>query len=386
MQAESTDSQIEQTRFNQPAHSSSRSGGVAASVWLGGLLLLLILAVVLFNLLRSAPGFTLIVRGATQGSDVFIDKVRYGVAQADGTLRVAGLKAGRQRSVRVAHEGYADFNTSVSGENGKELTIVAQLRPASTAALPPEIDYKGAMVLVAAGEFVMGDDRSGQPNESPAHRVTLPDFYIDKFEVTNEQYRNYCAEKNCTPPDPWWQARYFADEKNRKLPVIGVSWEDAAAYAAWAGKRLPTEEEWEKAAAWDAQAARRRKWPWGDVFQAWRANVGRHMPAEAGQRREGASYYGAQDMAGNVIEWVDAPYQPYEGNAVPGEPYGANVRILRGGHFESSPDDTRTARRIYWKPEFTANYREWLTGFRCAVSATDAGLQQHLSGAVAAQK
>lgn len=350
-------------------------------VWVGaGAVLLLVVAAVLFNLLRSEPGFTLIVRNAAPGSDVYVDKVRYGVTQADGTIRVAGLKAG-QRVVRVAHEGFADFSTTVNGEDGAQRTIVAQLRPVSADSLPGEIDYNGTMVLVPAGEFVMGDDSSVNDNEKPAHKVALPDFYIDKFEVTNEQYKKFCDETKRDPPiNPWWDGQYFT--KYPRLPVLGVSWSDAAAYAAWAGKRLPTEEEWEKAATWDAKAQSRRSWPWGDARQPWRAVLGKSRPAPIGQTPTGASPYGAQDMAGNVLEWINAFYQPYAGNTTTDPNYGTQYRVARGGHFGSGLDDARTARRFYSQPEFTAadmQQRSWLIGFRCAVAADDTALQEHLS-------
>ena len=381
MQANSTEPQIEQTRFNRLVRGSNRSGIGAASVWLGGLLLLLILAIILFNLLRGAPGFTLVVRGAAQGSDVYVDKVRYGAAQADGTIRIEGLKAGQPRAVRVAHEGYADFTANVSGEDGEVHTIVAQLRPASTAALPPEIDYNGAMVLVGAGEFIMGDNSSPYAEEKPEHRVSLQDFYIDKFEVTNGPYKKFCdATGRAYPPNPRWHDQYF--EKYPQMPVVGVRWDDAAAYAAWAGKRLPTEEEWEKAAAWDAKAGRRRRWPWGDAFQARGANLSARMPIEVGKRPAGASYYGAQDMAGNVAEWVDAYFQPYAGNTTPNDNYGKQLRVARGGHFLLSGDNARTASRFSDERDSTAAtgaQPDWLTGFRCAVGANDAALQEYLS-------
>jgi formylglycine-generating enzyme required for sulfatase activity len=349
-------------------------------VWVAlGAVALTFVAAVLFNLLRGEPGFTLVVRGAAQGSDVYVDQVRRGVSQADGTIRVAGLKPG-QRAVRVAHDGYTDFNTTVSGEDGAVRTIVAQLRRANTDALPSEIDYNGAMVLVPAGEFVMGDDNA-HDNERPAHRVALPAFYIDKFEVTNEQYKKFCDETGHNfPTNPWWDGQYFT--KNPRLPVLGVSWNDATAYAAWARKRLPTEEEWEKAAAWDAKAQRKRQWPWGDARQRGRAVLGMNRPAPIGQTPTGASPYGAQDMAGNVLEWVDAYYQPYAGNPTTEPTYGTQYRVARGGHFGSSLDDARTARRFYSQPEFTAAdvaKRSWLIGFRCAVAADDAALQEHLS-------
>ena len=156
-------------------------------VWLlaGGFLFFIFVGVGVgvFIYLNWDPGFTMIVRGAPPGSDVYVDNISRGVTSADGSIRVPGLKPGK-RLVRVSHEGYADFNTSVTGKD-RDVSIVAQLVPTETkASLPSPIDYNGPMVLIPAGEFVMGDD-SHNPEERPAHKVTLPDFYIDKFEVTN---------------------------------------------------------------------------------------------------------------------------------------------------------------------------------------------------------
>src|SRR5947209_8261703 len=161
--------------------------GIPVWVWIIPVFLfLIVVAFVLFFILLRSPGFTMVVRGAPPGSSVFVDNVSRGVTSGDGSINVPGLKAGK-RVVRVAHDGYTDFNTSVSGNDGEVKTVIAQLVPAGqqeAAGLPKEIDYNGPMVLVNAGEFVMGDDNH-QPDETPAHKLTLPDFYIDRFEVTN---------------------------------------------------------------------------------------------------------------------------------------------------------------------------------------------------------
>ncbi|HEX8096552.1 MAG TPA: SUMF1/EgtB/PvdO family nonheme iron enzyme [Pyrinomonadaceae bacterium] len=345
-----------------------------------GVILLGAIAAALFFLLGS-PGFTMVVVGAPPGSDIFVDNVRRGVTAPDGTIKVPDLKAGK-RLVRVSHAGYEDFNTTVTGKDGETKRVPVTLTQAGAEpkpqGLPTEIDYNGAMVLVAAGEFVMGDD-DHNAEEKPAHKVTLPDFYIDKFEVTNEQYRKFCgATKRAFPSNPWWDEKYAG---NPRMPVVGVSFADATAYAQWAGKRLPTEEEWEKAASWGPDAQKKRQWPWGETGEQGRGTVGANHPTPAGQNSGGASAYGAQDMAGNVLEWVNAFYQPYTGNTASDPNFGTTNRVVRGGHFKSSVEDARTARRFYAPPEFTAaekKERSWLIGFRCAVSADDPKLQEKL--------
>lgn len=342
-----------------------------------GLFLFLIVSVVLIlYLTRSEPGFTMIVRGAPPGSTVFVDTKNRGVTSADGSIRVTGLKSGR-RIVRVSHEGYTDFNTSVVGKDGEEKSIDAQITRVKKSD-PTEIDYQGPMVLIPAGEFIMGDD-GHNPNEKPAHKVTLPDYYIDKFEVTNEQYKRFCEDtKRKFPTNPWWDHKYFDQPK---MPVVGVDFDDASAYATWAGKRLPTEEEWEKAASWGPGSATKRMWPWGSSPEPGRATLGSNHTTAVGSNASGASAYGVQDMTGNVLEWVNAFYQPYPGNTAADPNFGTANRVVRGGHFHSEAEDARTTRRIYQAPQFTAAEKQqhtWLIGFRCAVSANDPKLQEHL--------
>lgn len=352
-------------------------------IWLllaggGALLLVAIIAVVLIYFLFRQPGFTMVVRGAPPQSDVFVDNISRGVTSSDGSIKVPGLKAGK-RVVRVSHDGYIDFNTTVTGQDGELKTVVAQLVAAGgQPTLPKEIDYNGPMRLIAAGEFVMGDD-THNADEKPAHKVTLPDFYIDKFEVTNQQYKKFCdATKRAYPTNPWWDNDYF---KKLNMPVVGVNFADASAYAAWAGKRLPTEEEWEKAASWGPGATKKRTWPWGDSASASQATLNSNHPTAVGSKPGGASAYEVHDLAGNVLEWVDAFYQPYPNSTATDPNFGATNRVVRGGNFHSDLDAARTSRRIYAPAEFTAEEkkeRSWLIGFRCAVSADDAKLQERL--------
>ncbi len=353
-------------------------------MWLvGSFVALVLLASVLFSLLAREPGFTLVVRGAAQGSTVFVDRVRRGVSAADGTIRVEGLKA-KEHLVRVSHESYPDFNKSVSGQDGEVREVVAQVAT-------NQIEYHGTMMLIPAGEFEMGynqppNEQPAHPEEEPAHKVTLPDFYIDKFEVTNKQYKEFCDQMRGGqyPSNPWWDQDYF--NSKQEWPVVGVSWNDAAAYADWAGKkRLPTEAEWEKAASWDASTQRKRRWPWGDepVAQG-HANLATDNSAKqghttkVGEMPDSASAYGVQDMAGNVLEWVMDYYLPYEGNTHPDPKFGKPNLVLRGGHFASNLDDARTTRRIYWEPKFSAAKfnQSRIIGFRCAISAKDLKLQE----------
>ena len=340
------------------------------------LFVVVVVAVLLYFLL-SQPGFTVEVRGAPPGSDVYIDNVSRGVTTSSGSIRVKGLKAGK-RVVRVSHDGYQDYNTTVSGKDGEVKPIVAQLvKSEATASASKEIDYNGPMLLVEKGEFIMGDDNHN-PDEKPAHKVNLPDFYIDKFEVSNEQYKKFCdATKHPYPTNPWWDDQYFS--AHPRSPVLGVSWDEAVAYANWAGKRLPKEEEWEKAASWDPSTQKKRQWPWGDSPEASRANVGgTPRTTDVGQFSGGASPYGVQDLAGNVGEWVDAFYQPYPGNQTANAEFGTRKKVVRGGTYHGAIEDARTTRRLFHAAQFNQaekKNRAFLIGFRCAIGADDPRIQ-----------
>jgi formylglycine-generating enzyme required for sulfatase activity len=346
--------------------------------WIGGAVLALAISSLLFNLLSNDPGFTLIVRGAPPGSDVYVDNKNLGTTRADGTIRVAFLEAGK-RVVRVSNGGFEDFNTSLIGKDGETKSVIYSGQAEAEAPAAAEIEYTGPMILVKAGEFIMGDDSHDQ-NEKPAHKVALNDYYIDKFEVTNAQYKKFCDDTGRPyPTNPHWDEGYFTDRPDS--PVVGVNWNDAAAYAKWAGKRLPTEQEWEKAASWDPSAQQKRQWPWGNTPDASRINLGGDRPGSVGRQPGGASAYGVQDLSGSVAEWVDAFYGPYPGNRSSDPNFGTSNRVVRGGHFRLDINDVRTTSRFYHGPEFESaekKLRSWLTGFRCAVSADDPRLRESL--------
>jgi len=248
--------------------------------------------------------------------------------------------------------------------------------------LPKEIEYKGTMVLISAGEFTMGSDTDA--NESkPAHKVALPAYYIDKTEVTNAEYKKFCdATGKSYPPNPHFETDYFTNRPN--APVVGVKFDDAKAYAEWAGKRLPTEEEWEKAASWDEAAQAKREFPWGNDFQKSNVAFGIDSISDAGKFSGGASPSGALDMAGNVLEWVDAFFQPYPNSTFANPEFGDKNRVVRGGHFGSKTEDSlKTTKRIYVPPSISSGEDgeklvAAIIGFRCAVSADAPALKEVL--------
>ncbi|MBN1934899.1 MAG: SUMF1/EgtB/PvdO family nonheme iron enzyme, partial [Anaerolineae bacterium] len=235
------------------------------------------------------------------------------------------------------------------------------------------------MVYVPAGQFLMGSangDGDAYSDEKPQHTVTLDAFWIDRTEVTNAQYQQCVAAGACAASAYAGDGTYNGPQK----PVVGVSWHDADAYCRWAGARLPTEAEWEKA----ARGTDGRKYPWGnewDVRTTRRCNFsdkndptgpsdtvaddGYARAAPVGSYPNGGSPYGALDMAGNVWEWVADWYDGgYYANSPENNPKGPNSgshKVLRGGSWYNDPQYVRAAYRYLTGP----TYRYYSFGFRC---------------------
>jgi formylglycine-generating enzyme required for sulfatase activity len=230
-------------------------------------------------------------------------------------------------------------------------------------------------VTVPAGPFVMGSER-GAVDERPVHTVDLPRFRLDRFEVTNGRYRR-CVEKGlCTRPalpTSHLRARYFDDPAFDDFPVIFVSWAQADRFCRFAGGRLPSEAEWEKSARGAAPDV--REFPWGDEPpDCLRANMGGANGCvgdtdRVGQRPAGASPFGALDMAGNVWEWVGDWYAPDYYRASPASdprgPGSGNLKVMRGGCWESGASSLRVSCR---RAELPAAWADNV-GFRCAYPA-----------------
>ncbi len=227
------------------------------------------------------------------------------------------------------------------------------------------------MVLISTGRFWMGSsDGEGDNDEHPRHQVTLDAFYMDKFEVTVARYGEFmrATDKNGSKPDYWDQVD---SSKHRNLPVVGVNWYEARAYCKWAGKRLPTEAEWEKA----ARGTDGRTYPWGNeqptarlanFGQGFTTNVYGERLAPVDSYEAGNSPYGLHHMAGNVWEWTEDRYdEHYYGESPernPKAPWSGETVVLRGGSWYNGPDDVRSANRTM----DTARERGGSVGFRCA--------------------
>jgi len=225
----------------------------------------------------------------------------------------------------------------------------------------------GEMVLIPAGEFTMGID-GGDPEDGPAHGVNLPAYEIDKFEVANDDFARFVAETGYATDaeksgGQSWQK--YAEGKGNH-PVVKATWNDAVAFCQWAGKRLPTEAEWEKAARGDDG----RTYPWGDNFDGSLANVkatGLRGTTAVGSFPAGASPYGLEDVGGNVWEWTADWFQAYPGNATPNQYFGERFRVTRGGAWFEEPPQVATHNRNAADPDITANDD---LGFRCARDAS----------------
>ena len=220
-------------------------------------------------------------------------------------------------------------------------------------------------VFVAAGEFLMGtDDKEAQKNR-PRHAVTLSGFWIDQTEVTNEMYARCVAEKQCPPPFSEEFNPYYGKTKYANYPVVYITWEGADKYCRWAGRRLPTEAEWEKA----ARGTDGRLYPWGDEppnmsLANYDNAIGEPLPVD--RYPLGASPYGALNMVGNVREWVADWFHEFfylAGlNENPIGPPSGETKSLRGGSYLDDENEIRVFNRFFHAPGSPGINR----GFRCA--------------------
>ena len=232
------------------------------------------------------------------------------------------------------------------------------------------------MVLVPAGEFIMGSDNEEVERvikeyghrgdfvgydfegEKPRRKVSLKAFYIDKYEVTNAQYKKFLDATGYKTPHHWHHNTYPAEKGN--YPVINISWFDAQAYASWAGKRLPTEKEWEKA----ARGTDGRIYPWGSVFNPDKVGTAEgilrypltpmeliHHAAAVDLFKGDKSPYGVYDMAGNVMEWTDSWYEMNK------------TKVIKGASWVHLRPRARSATRVGMKIDAISH----LIGFRCAM-------------------
>lgn len=267
-----------------------------------------------------------------------------------------------QREVAAARQ-----HDKAEGEYGDALERIERLRRPDRYH-PAYRKLPEGMALVIGGPFTLGENTGWDLDSHRTQKkftATVRPFFIDRYEVTNKQYRAYLdtlapAELGKRVPATWIKTSdggFLAPEGKEDHPVTGVSWEDAVAYANWAGKRLPSEDEWEAA----ARGPQSLVYPWGNAFEAWRPNhsgTGTKDTAPVGSFRGDRSVYGCFDMAGNVIEWTaSAP----DGKTQTRLKENSNM-ILRGGSFKrGAPSASAIYRWAY--PGLTT--KEADLGFRC---------------------
>jgi ergothioneine biosynthesis protein EgtB len=241
------------------------------------------------------------------------------------------------------------------------------------------------MVEIPPGEFMMGSNAiDAQDNERPAHQVYLDTYWIDRYPVTCRQYREFMTTGGYQNRQ-WWseegwqwlkanstQPLYWSDSKDwDNHPVCGVSWYEAEAYANFAGKRLPTEAEWEKAASWHVAKGQKITYPWGEArpnkrFGNYDSLIGQTTPVNA--YSDGQSPYGCYDMLGNVWEWTAswfAGYDRFTSYPYPGYSqtyFDQQHRVLKGGSWATRSWGLRASFRNWYHPWV----RQILAGFRCA--------------------
>ncbi|WP_017579537.1 ergothioneine biosynthesis protein EgtB [Nocardiopsis valliformis] len=314
-------------------------------------------------------------------------------------------EAGGERSLLEA--GFV-FHMVIQHEHMHDETMLAthQLRKGAPVLLeeegPPEVagPPTAGEVLVPAGPFTMGtdDDPWSYDNERRAHTVDLPAYWIDTDPVTNAAYLEFvedggyrdprwwsgsgwewCRRRDAVAPAFWsregagWTRRRFGRHEDvpPDQPVQHVSFHEAEAYARWAGKRLPTEAEWEKAARFDPVSGRSRRFPWGDEEPAGRhANLGQRAlgPHPVGSHPDGASPLGVRQLIGDVWEWTSTTFHGYPGFApFPYREYSEvffddGYKVLRGGSWATHPTAVRSTFRNWDHPI----RRQIFSGFRCA--------------------
>ena len=333
--------------------------------------------IVLFEVVAADVGDLLggqITVDASQSSDT-----HYGISEVewdwgDGEQ----TKSGKAPTASHTYERVGEYTITLTLHNSAPSPIAMEAEKVISVTAELEILSKSdgtTMLLIPTGTFEMGDSfREGLPHELPVHTVFVNAFYMDVTEVTNAAYKQFLDATGHRVPESWDDPAFNAPDQ----PVVGVSWLDAAAYAQWAGKRLPTEAEWEYAARGRRAGMR---YPWGDEITHDDANYkgkdGKDIwdgPAPVGSFAENG--YGLYDMGGNIWEWCADEYDDkfyavsQEDNPISGKLITftnddfANVvtrRVLRGGSWNSAADKIRVTSRNFLDPQSTSQ----ITGFRC---------------------
>lgn len=262
--------------------------------------------------------------------------------------------------IAILYVLFSKNNTTAANTNSAKPLEIAEAKPTvNTQSNPPAAklpEAPNSMAYIAGGDFMMGRDDGKSEAEKPAHKISVQPFFMDVYETTNEQYAEFIKATNHKTPDDWKSGTY--PNGQAKFPVVGVDWNDANDYAKWAGKRLPTEEEWEFA----ARGANNLLYPWGNEWKQGNANVGGWAFAVVGKFK-GASPFGIYDMIGNAGEWTASDFKAYPNGKLDDVFAGkSNLKTIRGGSFDTGKDYATATYRIGWQATGAENYNR--TGFR----------------------
>ena len=222
-----------------------------------------------------------------------------------------------------------------------------------------------AMVLIPAGSFTMGKNSAGITDWQPEHKVKVDSFYIDKYEVTNRQYHEFCTKTGNPLPEFWGSPIVKCSLEYPDHPVVGISFSDAMKYAQWARKRLPTEAEWEYAARGGLPDS---NYPWGNQIDSTLVNYGKKYKTTLKVGTFKSNGYGLYDMGGNVWEWTMDNYgHDYYAESPLNNPKGPSTgrfKVIRGGSWHSGAMCIQN----YYRNGLSPSWVDFAVGFRCAKS------------------
>lgn len=221
---------------------------------------------------------------------------------------------------------------------------------------------ENSMVLIPSGEFTMGKNTTTPSDWQPEHNVRVNSFYMDKYEVSNQEYYNFCTATKNPFPQFWGMKEFKSGLDFPDFPVVGVSYADAEKYARWSGKRLPTEAEWEYAARGGMTG---KNYPWGDTADSTLVNYGRKYKGILKVGSFPPNGYGLYDITGNVWEWTSDFYDSNYYSSSPVEnPKGSErgrFKVIRGGSWHSGAMCVQT----YYRNGLPPSWVDFAVGFRC---------------------
>ncbi len=290
---------------------------------------------------------------------IFIDYRRKLMRVMPGVEQVAVRK--REFNSKISKTEHSQADRIYSIEKLREEIVDMEKRRREMQA---ELNER-EMVVIPAGISHMGSNLPGRDEENPDHKIQIKAFCLDRYEVTNLQYKDFVDVSGHRTPVHWQSGTFPASKGDH--PVVNVSWEDAHAYAEWVGKRLPTEAEWE----WAARGGASREYPWGKICSQDYANYSNpeSRTSSVAKYPKGVSEFGIWDMCGNVGEWVSDWYEnKYYTNSPEIDPKGpaeGRLKVYRGGGFQCNRMDLRAAARHSSTPSM---YQEYI-GFRCAMDS-----------------